>query len=213
MEKDNIKNLIKTLRESDFYKNADLHIHSDFSDGKMTPVEIIEKAKEAGKKYIAISDHNTLDAYLSTNILKEDFVIPAVEFDCFHKGVLIHILGYGVDIDNKKLRSILAKNKAGSKCKIYRALHLRNPEKVIEKIHKAGGITILAHPACYWCFNPDSFIKSLIDIGLDGLEVYYPYKGLRRIVKFHSKETIQKIAQKYDMLKTGGSDTHGKKLL
>lgn len=213
MIREDLKNLLLSFKEEDFYKNVDLHIHSCESDGEMTPYEIIEKAKEQGKKYIAISDHNTIDAYLSTNILKEDIVIPAVEFDCFYKGVLIHILGYGIDIDNEDIKSLYAKSKIGKTLNIYRFFRLRNPKKVIEKIKNAGGIAVLAHPACYWCFNLDSFVKGLKNMGLQGLEVYYPYKGLRGIVKFHSRKTVIDVAKKNDLIKTGGTDSHHKELL
>ncbi len=212
-KKEDLKNILLSLSENDYYQNADLHIHSNLSDGKLEPTDIVKQAVNKGKKYIAITDHNTIEAYLSTNILKEDIVIPAVEFDCFYKGVLIHILGYGIDIDNKEMKSLYAKSKLGRKCNLYRIFKLRNPKEVINKINAAGGIAILAHPACYWCFNLDSFIKGLIDINLEGLEVYYPYKGLRGIIKFHTKQKVFEIAQKYNLIKTGGSDTHGKCLL
>ena len=109
MTREELKNLLLSFKEEDYYKNVDLHIHSCESDGKMTPNEIVEQAKLQSKKYIAISDHNTIDAYLSTNILSEDIVIPAVEFDCFYKGVLIHILGYGIDIEKCKKCGLCAR--------------------------------------------------------------------------------------------------------
>ena len=213
MIKKDLKNLLLSFKEEDYYKNVDLHIHSCESDGEMTPYEIIEQARKKNKKYIAISDHNTIDAYLSTNILKEEIIIPAVEFDCFFKGVLIHILGYGIDIDNEEIKSLYATTNIGKKFNLYRLFKLRNPKTVIEKIKKAGGIAVLAHPACYWCINIDSFIKALIDLGIEGIETYYPYAGLRGILKFHSKRTINKIAEKYNLIKTGGTDSHHKELL
>ncbi len=213
MTKEDLKNLILSFKEEDYYKNVDLHIHSCESDGEMTPYEIVEQAKQKGKKFIAISDHNTIDAYLSTNILKEKIVIPAVEFDCFYKGILIHIIGYGINIDNEEIKYLYASNNLGKKFNLYRLFKLRDPKTVIEKIKNAGGIAVLAHPACYWCINIDSFIKSLIDIGLEGIETYYPYRGLRGILKFHLKSTIINIAEKYNLIKTGGTDSHHKKLL
>lgn len=213
MKNEKIKALLESINSTDYTDNVDLHIHSIESDGKMLPEEIVAQAKEKGKKYISISDHNTIEAYLSTNILKEEMVIPAVEFDCFHKGVLIHILGYGIDIDNKEIKTLFSKTKAGRKCNIYRLLRMRKPKEVIEKINNSGGIAVLAHPACYWCLNLDSFVKELMDFGLEGLEVFYPYEGLRRLVKFHSRKTVLEIADKYHLIKTGGTDSHGKKLL
>jgi hypothetical protein len=90
---------------------------------------------------------------------------------------------------------------------------LRNPKTVIDKIKKAGGIPVLAHPACYWCIDLDLYIKELVDMGLEGIETYYPYNGLRGILKFHSKQKVFEIAEKYNLIKTGGSDSHGKELL
>ena len=75
MTKDELKKLLMSFDRSDYYKNADLHIHSSESDGKMSPYEIIDIAKQSGKKYISITDHNTIDAYLSTNILRENIIM------------------------------------------------------------------------------------------------------------------------------------------
>ena len=212
MDKEILKKILLSLKKEDFFAKADLHIHSNESDGKINPVQIVEQAKSLEKKFISICDHNTVEAYLSTNILAENIVIPAIEFDCYFKGVLIHILGYGIDIDNKEIKNLYAASKLGRRFNLYRIFKLRNAKEVIEKIKNANGIPVLAHPACYWCFNLDDFIKSLIDIGLEGIETYYPYIGLRRIVKFHSKNTVENIADKYNLIKTGGSDFHGKKL-
>ncbi len=213
MRREDLKKLLSSFNEEDYYKNVDLHIHSNESDGKMTPIEIVDKAKEKSLKYISICDHNNIDAYLSTNILSEEMVITGVEFDCLYKGVLIHILGYGIDIDNDDIRSLFSESKMGRSWNLYRLLNLRNPQNVIEKINNAGGIAVLAHPCCYWTFNLDNFIKELSEKGLCGVEVYYPYNGLRSIVKFHSRKKIAAIADKYNLIKTGGTDSHGKKLL
>ncbi|MCD7740203.1 MAG: PHP domain-containing protein [Candidatus Gastranaerophilales bacterium] len=213
MIKEELKNLLISFKEDDFCKNVDLHIHSCESDGKMTPYEIIEQAAKTGKKYISICDHNTIEAYLSTNILKEKIIIPGIEFDCYYKGFLIHILGYGFNIDNKDITGLYSQSKAGRKCKIYRFFNLRKPKEVIEKIKEAGGIAVLAHPACCRCFNLNSLVKDLVILGLEGIEVYYPYNGLRGILKFHSQKEVLDIAQKYNLIKTGGTDSHGIKLL
>lgn len=41
----------------------DMHIHSSYSDGELSPEEIIEEARKAGLESISITDHNTMDAY------------------------------------------------------------------------------------------------------------------------------------------------------
>lgn len=212
MKKEELKELFNSFTRDDYYKNVDLHIHSNESDGEMTPYEILEEAKKNDKKYMAIADHNTIDAYLSTNILREKMIIPAVEFDCFYKGIMIHILGYGFDIDNEEMKTLYAKNSAGKNHNIFRIFNLRNPEEVIKKISEAGGISVLAHPCCYPTFTFEEFIRDLIDMGLDGVELYYPYRGFRKIFKFQSRKELANIVEKFGIIKTGGTDSHGKKL-
>ena len=106
----------------------------------------------------------------------------------------------------------MAKNKKGTENVIPRLFAKRNVKKLISAIHNAGGIAILAHPACCWALSLDRLVKNLIKIGLDGIEVYYPYPRFRKFAKFHSAEAVKKIADKYPkLLKTGGTDFHGEK--
>lgn len=208
----NIKDLIKSFSEFDFFDDVDLHIHSNCSDGKLSPEEIIKLAKEKGLKHYSICDHNTVEAYTKEEVINEKSIIPAIEFDCWYHGVLIHILGYGIDPKNKDLLALCAKDKAGTEADIVRFFSYRHPKKVIQAIKSAGGIAVLAHPACYWAISLDRFIKSLIKLGLDGIEVYYPYKRHRGIIKFHLVQAVKRIAEKYNLIQTGGSDTHGTSL-
>ena len=210
MSMEELKKLLLSFKEEDYCKNVDLHIHSDVSDGKMKPDEIYNSAKKLNMKYICISDHNAIDAYEKI-CPKDDIIIPGAEFDCVYKGIYIHILAYGIDLENDELKSILSDDIKGKKCKITRLFRLRDAKKVIDIIHCANGLAILAHPACYWVINLENFILNLKEIGLDGLEVYYPYKRWRSIIKFHSRKTVLKIAKKLNLIQTGGSDSHGKK--
>jgi predicted metal-dependent phosphoesterase TrpH len=208
MEKD-YKKLIKSFTKKDYESRVNLHIHSNFSDGSAAPQKLITQAKAKGLEYIAISDHNTLNAYLKTDILKEDMLIPAIEFDCWFKTVFLHLLGYGFDVNNIELQSLCAKTKRGTEADWVRIFSLNHPQKVIKAIHNAGGIAVLAHPACCFTISIEKLIKNLIKLGLDGIEVYYPYSRHRKIIKFYKSSTIEKLADKYNLIKTGGSDEHG----
>ena len=203
------KKLIKSFTKEDYEKDVNLHVHSNFSDGTVDADKLVEQAKAKGLRHVSISDHNTLAAYLQTEIGKEDIVIPAIEFDCWQGAVFLHMLGYGIDVNNKNLQSICAKTKRETEVDWIRLFSTNSPKKIIEYIHEAGGLAILAHPAC--CFTPslENLVKSLMKIGLDGMEVYYPYARHRRIVKFHTVKNVEKIADKYNLIKTGGTDEHG----
>lgn len=205
----NYKEIIKSFTKKDYENSVNLHVHSTFSDGKADAQTLVEQAKAKGLKYIAISDHNTLDAYFKTDILKEEIVIPAIEFDCWYGTVFLHILGYGVDVNNKELQSLCAKTKRETEADWVRIFSLRHPKRVIKAIHSAGGIAVLAHPACCFVISLDRMVKNLVKLGLDGIETYYPYDRHRGIVKFHLTRNVEKIGGKYNLIMTGGTDEHG----
>ena len=199
---------MKNLKEEDFLSGKfNLHIHSTYSDGKADFKDIIESAKNRGYKLISVTDHNTIEGH---KIYKDDILIPGVEFDCWYGYVFIHLLAYGFDVNNEELNNFMAKSKAETEGDFIRLFSKRNVPNLIKAIHNAGGIAVLAHPACYWAINLENMVKNLIKDGLDGIEVYYPYPRFRKIVKFHSSKDVKKIADKYpELIQTGGTDFHG----
>ncbi len=76
----------------------------------------------------------------------------------------------------------------------------------IETIKKAGGIPVLAHPITLKTTSNaelDATIKRLVHYGLEGIEVYTPKH--KRI----DREKYLLLAEKYNLLVSGGSDFHG----
>ena len=199
---------MKNLTKEDYLSGkVNLHIHSNYSDGKADFKEIIDNAKKNGYKLISITDHNTVDGHKK---YKDEILITGAEFDCWFGYVFIHLLAYGIDVENPALAPFLAKTKAETEGDIIRLFARRNVPKLIKAIHEAGGIAVLAHPACYWAISLEGLIKKLMKYGLDGVEVYYPYPRFRKIVKFHSSKDVKKIADKYpQLIQTGGTDFHG----
>ena len=96
---------------------ADLHLHTTFSDGTLTPTQLVALCAERGLKTICISDHDT------TNGLPEAFdaaaahpditVIPGIELSTDVPGSEIHILGYFVDHSDASLQAILEDFRSG----------------------------------------------------------------------------------------------------
>ena len=205
----NIKDRIKSIEKSQYFKQANLHIHSSCSDGKLSFSELVKQGEKLDIKHMAISDHNTVAGWKDFDWQKYDFLIPAVEFDCFYKGTLLHILGYGIDPNNPEIEKICAKSEKETKYDIIRLFKSRHPKKAIDAIHLSGGIAVFAHPCCCWVLNRDKYTKELKDMGLDGIEVYYPYKRHRGFIKFHSRHNIKALADKYNLIITGGTDEHG----
>lgn len=80
----------------------DLHIHTNKSDGKHTPIEILEKAEKLGLECISITDHDNCDAYeiLENISIKKYYsgkVIKGCELSSTYKNIPIEILGYNID--------------------------------------------------------------------------------------------------------------------
>lgn len=198
---------MKNFTKEDFINNkVNLHIHTTFSDGQADAFDIIKQAKEKGYKKIAICDHNTLDVH---KVIQDDILIPAVEFDVWCGYVFMHLLAYGIDVDNEELQAFCAKSKKETELDIIRFFSKRDIKKLIRSIHNAGGIAVLAHPCCCWALSLDRFVKKLVSFGLDGIEVYYPYPRWRKYIRFSHPDNVEKIADKYNLIKTGGTDLHG----
>lgn len=79
---------------------ADFHLHTNASDGKLSPKELVQLAKEQDLKLIAITDHDTTNS-LYEGILEGERlgikVIPGIELSTIHNDESIHILGYFTD--------------------------------------------------------------------------------------------------------------------
>ena len=199
---------MKDLTEQDFLSGkVNLHIHTNYSDGKADFKKVLDNAKKNGYKLISITDHNTVEGHKH---YQDEILVTGVEFDCWFGYVFIHLLAYNIDVNHPSLCPFLAKTKAETEGDLIRLFARRNVPELIKAIHEAGGIAVLAHPACYWAISLERLVKKLMKHGLDGIEVFYPYPHFRKIVKFHSAKDVRKIADKYpQLLKTGGTDFHG----
>jgi predicted metal-dependent phosphoesterase TrpH len=81
---------------------ADMHIHSDWSDGSLSVREIARTAIAAGLEAISITDHDTMagqEEALEEGARQGLTVIPGIEISAFdpESGRKVHILGYGVE--------------------------------------------------------------------------------------------------------------------
>ena len=79
------------------------------------------------------------------------------------------------------------------------------PSQAVELILQAGGIPILAHPPLYHMGNDrlETLVSFLKEDGLMGIEVFYSTYSNQDV------RDMQRLAEKYDLLVSGGSDFHG----
>ena len=114
----------------------DLHMHTNYSDGTDSVVELLQNAEIANLEIISITDHNTAKAY--EELEKIDIakfysgkIIPGIEINTKVLGVPIEILGYGIDYKkmNEKISTIFLPVEKRNKIEA---------ERLFEKCVRAG---------------------------------------------------------------------------
>lgn len=242
---------------------ADLHLHTNFSDGTYTPEELVSQAAKQRLAAIALTDHDTVEgcerAANACRALEIEF-IAGTELTAEQSDNEIHILGYLIDTHNPKLLSEIAKFQAVRQSRIHEMVaklnelnvplraedvfalaNCRSPGRphvaralvkeglvgsldeaferflkkhrpawvpkakmsaqvAIELIHQANGLAVMAHPGLN---RSDEVIPDLVEAGLDGIECFHTKHST--VIAEHYLE----IADKFNLLVTGGSDCHG----
>ena len=92
-------------------KFADLHLHTQFSDGTFTPEELVLRAQQKGLACIALTDHDSVEgcarAAAACAAVQMDFV-PGAELTAEHNDIEVHILGYFLDVTDEKFLARIA---------------------------------------------------------------------------------------------------------
>jgi len=103
--------------------------------------------------------------------------------------------GYAADINDVFTRFL------GEGCPYDIPKFKQTPYEAIELIRRAGGAAVMAHPMKTL---KDELIPSFVEAGLVGLEAYYLGNSISE-TRFY-----ERLARKYNLVATGGSDAHGK---
>lgn len=242
---------------------ADLHLHTQFSDGTYSPEELVRQAKRHELAAIALTDHDTVEGCAPTaqacSTVGIEF-ISGTELTAEQDGNEIHILGYCVNIRNARLLAEISKFQVVRQNRVremvarlnrlnvpleaeavFALANCRSPGRphvaralvsarlcsnldeaferflkknrpawvpkfkmsaaeAIELIHEAGGAAVMAHPGLN---RSDEVIPAMADAGLDGIECFHTK---------HSSSTAEhylQLAERFNLLVTGGSDCHG----
>lgn len=149
---------------------ADLHIHSDFSDGKFSPSEIIQKAKEKGFSAISITDHDNINAIDIARESAEQFdieVIPGIEFSTDFEGREVHVLAYFINHKDTALIDFI-KNIRNSRIErlrqmIYRLSNLKCIINVDRFFDKFPADITLGRPHLALEMVNIKFVKNYVD--------------------------------------------------
>lgn len=139
---------------------CDLHTHSTFSDGTLTPTQLIEEAQRCGLAAIALCDHNTvagLPEFLAAAEGTSVEAVPGIEFSTDYQGTELHVLGlflrpesYGpitelledfrVRKDRSNAALVEALGRAGYRLD-YEAIKAGTPNGQVNRAHIAAALT------------------------------------------------------------------------
>ncbi len=109
-------------------KNIDLQMHSIYSDGDLTPKQLILRALKEDLAVISLTDHNVVDGVaeaIDFGKKKGVIVLPGVEIYTEFADKKLHLLGYNFDLKNKKLNELLQESQT---------LHLKWAKKSLQKM-------------------------------------------------------------------------------
>jgi predicted metal-dependent phosphoesterase TrpH len=203
-----LKQVFQTLHAHSCPKHYNFHMHTVYSDGRLSPERVIEQAVEIGLEGLAITDHHSVGGYYAAQRWLDELdgdslptLWTGIEINAKLLTSEVHILGYAFDPDSPLMHPYLQGRT--TRAENYQAAN------VIAAIQAAGGLAVLAHPERYRRSASD-LIPEAARLGIDGAEAYYAY-GNPHPWQPSPKQTkrVLHLNQEYGLLSTCGTDTHG----
>lgn len=111
---------------------VDLHLHTDKSDGTLSPEALVKLAAAQRIKTIAITDHDTIDGVdvgVKEGEKRNLNVIPGIEISSKYTNGMLHILGFGVNIGARQFLENLSR---------FQNIRKNRNIKIISKLHALG---------------------------------------------------------------------------
>ncbi len=169
------------------HSKADIHIHTTYSDGKVTPEEVVDHVVEATElRVIAVTDHDTAEGGLAAQAYARQRRLP-----------LDVIVGQEVTTDEGDIVGLFMQ-------KTLPAYH--SARAAIQAIHAQGGLAIAVHPFSAWASmgKMQGVGRLLADLPLDGVEVRngFPLNWLSNRLTLWVNRRGPRLSE------VGGSDSH-----
>ena len=148
-------------------EKVDFHVHTNFSDGLLSPKDVVKRASKNGVSILAITDHDTVDGIseaIEESKLHNIKIIPGIELSTNYNSESIHVLGYFKDDSYKEKEFIEFLDKIKNR-RIHRA------KEMIQKLKDVFNIEIKFEDVIKYGENVVArphIAKAIIDAG-------YPY--------------------------------------
>ncbi|KPL11965.1 hypothetical protein AMJ85_02440 [candidate division BRC1 bacterium SM23_51] len=133
-------------------KWVDLHTHSSFSDGSLTPSALVAAAQEAGLAALALTDHDTcggVEELLAAGEASPIETAAGVEVSVEFHGRTVHVLGYGIDPTHERLCAALLRIVDGRNdrnVRIIRKLQMLGIRIDLEDVEALAGEQVIGRP-------------------------------------------------------------------
>lgn len=146
----------------------DLHAHTSYSDGLLSPAELIDLAVKQGLQGIAITDHDTIegiDEGIRYSRRYDNFkVIPSIEFGTVYEDEEVHILGHFIDFKNEELINITKKlrlERVNRGIKMINKLNELNMDITIDDVKRHSGDNYIGRPHIARALIDKKFVTSI----------------------------------------------------
>jgi 3',5'-nucleoside bisphosphate phosphatase len=167
----------------------DLHTHTSYSDGALTPHELLEKAKATGIRLISITDHDSVSGLAEAESHAKEIgieFVPGIEITSSYRRYQLHFLGFFFDYTNSyfisrledlrngrvnRARRIIAKlNKIKIPLRLESVLEKSGVENSIGRPHIANTMVEEGYAETY-----DEVFNKYLGIGRPAYEANYPF--------------------------------------
>jgi predicted metal-dependent phosphoesterase TrpH len=172
---------------------ADLHLHTDFSDGLHSPRQVVQSAAKNGLNLIAVTDHDTMEGALR-----------AKEYSARRPDLGVQVIvGEEVSTLNGHVVGLFLTQFVPPRL---------SAKRTVDLIHQQGGLAILAHPFHLYTGknsgHPNA-VEIIDDIPFDGIETVNHGDALSS----WSNKKANRILKKYKLAPIGCSDAHNSRFI
>ena len=191
----------------------DLHLHTYYSDGTMSPEGLVRRAAQRGVTTIAVTDHDGLDGIeeaLDAGRKAGVLVIPGIEFSGGIENeeltsftpqypgqeIFAHILGYEFDIRDSELNAEILKIRQQRKARNEKLLSVLNSmgyELSQEDLMQRDGQGYIGKPNFAFALRKKGYIKELREAFAEGAYLRHPEARKIHREKIHAKKAISLI--------------------
>lgn len=122
----------------------DLHSHTTASDGRLSPTDLVKRARAAGVTHLAVTDHDTVaglpEALSAAAALGGIEIVPGIEVSTSIDDIDIHVLGHFIRYDDPALRAFAAEQELERRARMermvnnLRAINLRIDMRDVEAV-------------------------------------------------------------------------------